>query len=61
MKKITRPDVDEYFLKIASVVAERSTCRRHHVGAVAARNNIYWLPAITVLQPDLRIALSLVA
>ncbi|MFH1648064.1 MAG: dCMP deaminase family protein [Chloroflexota bacterium] len=33
-----RLDVDEYFLKIASVVAERSTCRRHHVGAVAARN-----------------------
>ncbi len=23
---------------IASVVAERSTCRRHHVGAVAVRN-----------------------
>jgi len=35
MKRITRPDIDEYFLKIASVVAERSTCRRHHVGAVA--------------------------
>jgi len=33
-----RPDADEYFLKIASVVAERSTCRRHHVGAVAARD-----------------------
>jgi len=33
-----RPDSDEYFLKIASVVAERSTCRRHHVGAVAVRN-----------------------
>ena len=33
-----RLDVDDYFLKIASVVAERSTCRRHHVGAVAARN-----------------------
>jgi dCMP deaminase len=32
-----RPNIDEYFLKIASVVAERSTCRRHHVGAVAAR------------------------
>jgi len=32
---LTRPDSDEYFLKIASVVAERSTCRRHHVGAVA--------------------------
>ena len=38
MKRATRPDVDEYFLKIASVVAERSTCRRHHVGAVAVRD-----------------------
>jgi len=38
MKKLTRPDAEEYFLKIASVVAERSTCRRHHVGAVAVRN-----------------------
>ena len=38
MKKITRPDIDEYFLKIASVVAERSTCRRHHVGAVAVKD-----------------------
>ncbi len=38
MKQATRPDIDEYFLKIASVVAERSTCRRHHVGAVAVRN-----------------------
>ena len=38
MKKETRPDIDEYFLKIASVVAERSTCRRHHVGAVAVGN-----------------------
>jgi dCMP deaminase len=35
MKRVARPDIDEYFLKIASVVAERSTCRRHHVGAVA--------------------------
>ena len=33
-----RPDADEYFLKIASVVAERATCRRHHVGAVAVRD-----------------------
>lgn len=32
-----RPDTDEYFLKIAAVVAERSTCCRHHVGAVAVR------------------------
>jgi dCMP deaminase len=38
MKRLTRPSSDEYFLKIASVVAERSTCRRHHVGAVAVRN-----------------------
>ena len=38
MKKISRPDLDEYFLKIASVVAERSTCLRHHVGAVAVRD-----------------------
>jgi len=35
---IIRPDIDEYFLKLASVVAERSTCRRHHVGAVAAKD-----------------------
>ena len=38
MKKPTRLNIDEYFLKIASVVAERSTCRRHHVGAVAVKN-----------------------
>ena len=38
MSKITRPDIDEYFLKIASVVAERATCRRHHVGAVAVKD-----------------------
>ncbi|MBN1366803.1 MAG: cytidine/deoxycytidylate deaminase family protein [Dehalococcoidales bacterium] len=33
-----RPNIDEYFLKIASVVGERSTCRRHHMGAVAVRD-----------------------
>ena len=38
MKILTRPDSDEYFLKVASVVAERSTCRRHHIGAVAVRD-----------------------
>jgi dCMP deaminase len=38
MTQPPRPSVDEYFLKIASVVAERSTCRRHHVGAVAVRD-----------------------
>ncbi len=36
--KVERPSIDEYFLKIASVVAERSTCRRHHVGAVAVKD-----------------------
>ena len=38
MTETKRPDIDEYFLKIASVVAERSTCLRHHVGAVAVRD-----------------------
>ena len=38
MEKLTRLDTDEYFLKIAFVVAERSTCRRHHIGAVAVKN-----------------------
>ena len=38
MRKLIRLDIDEYFLKVASVVAERATCRRHHVGAVAARD-----------------------
>src|SRR5512136_1882938 len=33
-----RPDVDEYFLKIAMVIAERATCVRHHIGAVAVAN-----------------------
>ena len=37
MNKVTRPNIDGYFCKIASVVAERSTCRRHHVGAVAVK------------------------
>ena len=38
MKGLTRPDSDEYFLKIAAVVAERSTCRRHHIGAIAVKD-----------------------
>ena len=38
MNRETRPGIDEYSLKIASVVAERSTCRRHHVGAVAMKD-----------------------
>jgi len=35
---MARPDIDAYFLKIAAVVAERSTCLRHHVGAVTVRS-----------------------
>jgi dCMP deaminase len=38
MRRLSRPGSEEYFLKIASVVAERSTCRRHHIGAVAVRD-----------------------
>jgi dCMP deaminase len=38
MQITSRPTADEYFLKIALVVAERSTCRRHHVGAVSVRD-----------------------
>jgi len=38
MRRLSRPGSDEYFLKVASVVAERSTCRRHHIGAVAVRD-----------------------
>jgi dCMP deaminase len=38
MEQIKRPSWDEYFMKIAMLVAERSTCRRHHVGAVIVKN-----------------------
>ena len=38
MRKSKRLDVDDYFVKVGSVVAERSTCRRHHIGAVAVRD-----------------------
>ncbi|MFN3550585.1 MAG: deoxycytidylate deaminase [Endomicrobiia bacterium] len=37
-EKIERLSWDEYFLKLAFLVAERSTCRRHHVGAVIVRD-----------------------
>lgn len=35
---MNRPSWDEYFLKIASDVAERSTCLRRKVGAVLVRD-----------------------
>lgn len=37
-QKKLRPDIDEYFLKIAKVVAQRSTCLRHNVGAVIVKD-----------------------
>lgn len=36
--KIGRPSWDEYFMKVASLVAERSTCLRHHVGAIIVKS-----------------------
>jgi dCMP deaminase len=36
--KSYRPSWDEYFIKIAALVSERSTCLRHHVGAVIVKD-----------------------
>lgn len=36
--QLLRPSWDEYFMKQAALVAERSTCLRHHVGAVIVRD-----------------------
>jgi dCMP deaminase len=38
MKKINRPDWDEYFLKIAKLVSERSTCLRRSVGSILVKD-----------------------
>ncbi|MDR3253815.1 MAG: dCMP deaminase family protein [Endomicrobium sp.] len=35
---VNRLSWDEYFMKLAWLVAERSTCLRHHIGAVIVRN-----------------------
>lgn len=35
---MTRPSWDEYFLKMADLVATRATCDRKHVGAVIVRD-----------------------
>ena len=37
-KQDRRVTWDTYFLKIAAVVAERSTCLRHHMGAISVRD-----------------------
>jgi len=33
-----RLTLDEYFVRIAEVVASRSTCRRHNIGAISVRD-----------------------
>ena len=38
IKKIRRPGWDEYFLKLATLVCERSTCMRRKVGAVLVKD-----------------------
>jgi len=38
IKQRQRPSWDEYFLKMAFLVAERSTCLRHHVGAIIVKD-----------------------
>ena len=40
VQKLNRPSWDEYFLEIAKVVANRSTCNRAHVGAVITNNKV---------------------
>jgi len=39
-KKQKRSGWDRYFMRIAEVVASRSTCERNHVGAVIVRDHI---------------------
>ena len=37
MKKVERPNWDEYFLEIANLVSKRSTCLRRKVGAIIVK------------------------
>jgi len=37
-EKYIRPSWDEYFMKMTALVAERSTCLRHNVGAIIVKN-----------------------
>jgi dCMP deaminase len=39
-RKVVRPSIDDYFMKIALVVSERATCRRHSVGAIIVKNRV---------------------
>ncbi|MHA1713695.1 MAG: deoxycytidylate deaminase [Candidatus Ranarchaeia archaeon] len=35
---MVRPDIDEYFLKMAQLIAERSTCLRRRIGSVLVKD-----------------------
>ena len=37
---IIRPSWDEHFMKVAALVAERSTCLRHHIGAIIVKDRM---------------------
>mgnify|MGYP001598015163 CR=1 FL=1 len=37
---MARPNRNEYYLELASTVAQRSTCDRRHVGAIIVRNDV---------------------
>lgn len=37
-EKIIRPDWDQYFMQVAELVKQRSTCLRRHVGAVLVKD-----------------------
>ena len=39
-RKEKRPKVDDYFMKVALVVSERATCRRHSVGAIIVKDRV---------------------
>lgn len=39
-RKTERPDIDNYFSKMAMLVSERATCRRHSVGAVLVKDKM---------------------
>ena len=39
-RRENRPNIDEYFLKMALIASERSTCKRHSVGAVLVKDKM---------------------
>ncbi len=39
-RKSDRLDIDSYFLKMALIASERSTCKRHSVGAVLVKDKM---------------------